>query len=73
MAGLKIMSQISVGNLVKVVLGSYLVYVIIMANLKLQSDQIGTIFRIVSKKTVQASKIFIFASYLTNFYTETIP
>ena len=73
MAGLKIMNQISVGNLVKVVLGSYLVYVIIMANLKLQSDQIGTIFRIVSKKTVQASKIFSFASYLTNFYTETIP
>ena len=73
MAGLEIMNQISVRNLVKVVLGSYLVYVIIMANLKLQSDQIGTIFRIVSKKTVQASKIVIFASYLTNFYTETIP
>ena len=58
MAGLKMTHrQMSFGKFVMVVLGCYFVYVIIRANLRLQSGQIGTIFRTVSEKTVQGSNL----------------
>ena len=49
--------QMSFGKFVMVVLGCYFVYVIIMANLEWQSNQIGTIFRTVSEKTVQGPSL----------------
>ena len=55
MERLNIKQHMSFGKCVMVALGCYFVYVIIRANLRLQSDQIGTIFRTVSKKTVQGS------------------
>ena len=59
MAGLNMKQQMSFGKFVMVVLGCYFVYVIIMANLEWQSNQIGTIFRTVSEKTVQGPSLLL--------------
>ena len=44
---------VSFGRFVMLILCCYFAFVIFKANNKLQSEQIGTIFRTVSKKTVQ--------------------
>ena len=59
MVGLNMKQQMSFAKFVMVVLGCYFVYVIIMANLEWQSNQIGTIFRTVSEKTVQGPSLLL--------------
>ena len=50
-------NKISLGSLGTLVLGCDLVFVVYRANNKLQSGNIGTIFRDKDEETVQASRI----------------
>ena len=45
--------QMSLGKFIMVILGCYLVYVILSAKMRLESGQIGTIFRTISEETLQ--------------------
>ena len=48
--------QISLGKFVMIVFGGYFAFQILRAFSKLQSDQIGTIFRRVKEKTLQGNQ-----------------
>ena len=45
--------QMSLNKFIMVILGCYLVYVILSAKMRLESGQIGTIFRTISEETLQ--------------------
>ena len=51
--------KLSFDKFVMVVLGCYFAFVIINANLKLRSNNIGTIFRKVKEKTVQVMNLML--------------
>ena len=66
--GLKMKHQLSFGNFVMVVLGCYFAFVIINANIKLQSGKIGTIFGKVKEKTLQGKHCCTNGETWTNVY-----